>query len=502
MTAVAGAISGLPASGETTIRVTNTAATTAATPQEVLAAVAAGGRNSAATYAASFLAPADAAAAVAALVNGYREAVDARLAEAQADPSLLSPGRIPFWAFGVPGVASTAADGGWAVDGADGPAVDAVQAWQVLNTLGPLAFGGGNFGTVLFNQNPDPTAPSGARPVFNAANMGTWLASLGDLGGSNGTIGWILNNTFGSGDGGIADATGLLQTTNRLGPAVFNLNVLKYINFVQPPNGETLPDGQLDAVRAVDIGQWEAGIPGLLYNTGTTGFVTNRSVGVGLGNADFIGGLQTTLYVGPVAFTFNFLPSGGFSPLRFVPSAASFADPTTPAGVISVTSATAPTPVAAAAPPQATTAPFRSMVADGAAAEHETGTTQATAAAAPAARPAAINPPAHDPAPALGNGGTAAGNTTPPAQATAVADQADDAYVGKHRAAVVDDESLGKHRAAADANDTGTQRSADDENTGQHRAADDGEAAGKSRTQADQSSDHTSNKSSNSESNS
>ena len=140
---------------------------------------------------------------------------------------------------------------------------------------------------------------------------------LGGLGGSTGTLGWIVNNTFGSGDGGIADATGILRTTNQFGPFVFNLNVLKAMSFIQAPNGTVLADGQLDALRAIDMGQWVIGIPGLLANSGTIGFVANRSFGVGNGTASWVGGLQTTTQIGPFSFTSTFFPAfsfGGPSP--------------------------------------------------------------------------------------------------------------------------------------------------------------------------------------------
>jgi hypothetical protein len=82
--------------------------------------------------------------------------------------------------------------------------------------------------------------------------------------------------------------------------------------FVQTPNGTVLPDGQLDAIHATDIGQWAAGIPGVITNTGTTGFVTDRGFGIEYGTAGWVGGLQTTTTIGSYSFTFDFLPSVGF----------------------------------------------------------------------------------------------------------------------------------------------------------------------------------------------
>ena len=221
----------------------------------------------------------------------------------------------------APGLGGSTANAGWALDGTfvgpDGLTLDAASLLQTANQFGPLAFVLNNLGFIHFSQNPDPTAPSGARPVFRAGHMASWLMGLGGLGGSTGTVGWIVNNTFVSGDGGIADATGILRTANQFGPFVFNLNVLKAMSFIQAPNGTVLPDGQLDALRAVDIGQWVIGIPGLLANSGTIGFVANRSFGVGNGTASWVGGLQTTTQIGPFSFTFTFFPAfsfGGPSP--------------------------------------------------------------------------------------------------------------------------------------------------------------------------------------------
>jgi hypothetical protein len=299
------------------------AASCAATPNQLLAALVETGCGPAATfypstYPSTLVTPADLSAAIAALVGGHTTAVIARMAgvQADADPTAANAGDITLWGVGLAGLGGSTANAGWTVNnsfpGENGITLDAAGILQTANQLGPLTFVLNNIGTISFSQNPDPTAPAGARPVFNAADMSSWVVGLAGLGASTGTVGWIVNNTFGSGDGGAADATGILQTANQFGPFVFNLNVLKAISFIQPPNGTVLPDGQLDAIHAVDIGQWVVGIPGLFVNTGTVGFVADRGYGVGFGTGGWVGGLQTTTQIGPLIFTFNFLPAISF----------------------------------------------------------------------------------------------------------------------------------------------------------------------------------------------
>jgi hypothetical protein len=309
VTAVVGTSIASPTSGEAR-RVQLSAASSAATPNQLLAALVETGRGLAATfYPSTVVTPADFSAAIAAIVDRHTTAVLARMASGQ-------PGDITLWVIPLAGLGGSTANAGLAVNntfgGPNGGAIDVSSALQTANQLGPLAFFLNNLGTISFSNTPDPTAPAGNRPVFNAGNMTTWLAGLPGLANSTGTVGWTLNNTFGSGDGGIADATGILRTANQLGPFLFNLNVLKSLTFTQAPNGTTLPNGQLDTIRAVDIGQWVVGIPGIFANTGTVGFVADFSSGVGNPTFGWIGGLQTTTQIGPFTFTFNFLPAIGF----------------------------------------------------------------------------------------------------------------------------------------------------------------------------------------------
>jgi hypothetical protein len=223
---------------------------------------------------------------------------------------------VPLWALPLAGLGGSAANAGWTItpilDGPKGDTLFGAGALENANQFGPLTFNLGNHGTISLIVTPSETNPTGTQPVFNAGDIGSWTVGLADLIGSTGNTGWTANNTFGGGNGGIADVAGILSTANRLGPAVFNLNVLKALAFTQPPNGRVLENRQLDDIHAVDLGQWEAGIPGLITNTGTTGFIADWGYGNGLGTGYWTGGLQTTTQIGPLSFTLTVVPAISF----------------------------------------------------------------------------------------------------------------------------------------------------------------------------------------------
>jgi hypothetical protein len=225
----------------------------------------------------------------------------------------INAGDIP-WMVGLAGLGGSTGSLGWTggntfFDGGDSAIAYAASTLQTANQLGPFTFDLSNLKTISLSQTPSDTNPTGSQPVFNAGDNSAWVVGLAGLAGSTGNVGWTANNTFGGGNGGIADAAGTLQTANQLGPLVFDLNVLKAMSFTQPANGTVLPDGQLDNIAAVDIGRWTAGIPGVFSNTGSTGFVTDRGYGVGFGTFNWVGGLQTTTQIGSQTFDFNFLPA-------------------------------------------------------------------------------------------------------------------------------------------------------------------------------------------------
>jgi hypothetical protein len=419
--------------------------------------------------------PAVFSAAIAALVDGHTNTVNTQMA----GPNALN---IPLWV--LPG--STANAGG-AVNSSGGPAGGTNGAASVLGTanqLGPLTYLLNNLGTIRFSNPPDPTAPAGSRPDFHAADMNTWLAGLAGVTNSAGSTGWIVNNTFGSSDGGIADATGLLQTANNFGPAFFNLNVLKSLAFVQAPNGTVLPDGQLDAIHATDIGQWSAGIPGLITNTGTTGFVTDRGFGIEYGTAGWVGGLQTTTQIGSYSFTFDFLPSVGFGapPPTMTPFAASPPPATLVSAARTSTEAepTAepsehPAPRAAAAVTEAAkpAAPSATDTTTGPAAPADTESAADGPTAAEHPKPFKRRIPAETAKPADATTDADGGADAPAHSAASNASQAADSpneATGKFGST---DTSVGRHRA-------------DDEPTGKHRA-DDGSSSSQSGSESGES---------------
>jgi hypothetical protein len=272
------------------------------TPNELLAALVEAGPGAVATHYAAMLAdPADVPAAIAAIINGYT-------------PSGYDHD-ITLWAVPLGGLGQSGSNAGWTLNPFGGPAGElfgAAGALQTTNQFGPLTFDFGNHGTISLSVIPNEANPTGGQPIFNAGDIASWTAGLPGLLGSTGNTGWTVNNTFGGGNGGIFDVAGILQTANQFGPAVFNLNVVKAVNFTQPLNGTLLANGQLDDIHAVDIGQWVVGIPGLFSNTGTTGFIADWGYGNGLGTGYWTGGLQTTTQIGPFSFTFTFFPTIGF----------------------------------------------------------------------------------------------------------------------------------------------------------------------------------------------
>jgi hypothetical protein len=175
-------------------------------------------------------------------------------------------------------------------------------ALQTVNQLGPLAFDLDSLRS-FSASGPPPGSTAG---TANYTQMDQWLAGIAGLASSTGAVGFTDNAV--SYDPYVGTHAGVLQTANRLGPLVFDLNVLKAIGFTQAPTGEVLPNGQPDNFSTVDIGRWTAGIPGVITNSGTTGFVTYQDFANGPFYDYRVGGLRTTTQIGSMSFDFNFLP--------------------------------------------------------------------------------------------------------------------------------------------------------------------------------------------------
>ncbi|TQR86153.1 hypothetical protein D8S82_12605 [Mycobacterium hodleri] len=179
-------------------------------------------------------------------------------------------------------------------------------ALQTANQLGPLTFGLNSIKSIVAQQDPNRPQQS----TINVTDLDQWALGLAGLANSAGAIGFVDNVAWY--DPFIGTHAGFLQTANSLGPAFFNLNVLKAIGLTQAQDaagGGVLGSGQPDDWSAVDIGRWSAGIPGIITNTGTTGFVFSLDFGNGPVNAYFAGGLHTTTKIGSMVFDFNFIPS-------------------------------------------------------------------------------------------------------------------------------------------------------------------------------------------------
>jgi hypothetical protein len=187
----------------------------------------------------------------------------------------------------------------------DSATVGANAALQAVNQLGPLAF---DLNSIrAFNAAHAPLNPQ--QVVINYTNMDQWVVGLAGLANSVGAVGFT--DTAAGYDPFLANHAGVLQTANQFGPFIFDLNVLKAIGFFQAPSGTVLASGTPDNVSAVDIGRWTAGIPGLITNSGTTGFVAYQDFGDGSISQHWVGGLHTTTQIGSMTFEFKLLPSIG-----------------------------------------------------------------------------------------------------------------------------------------------------------------------------------------------
>lgn len=187
----------------------------------------------------------------------------------------------------------------------DPAAVAPAAALQTANQYGPLSFGLNSIRSIGIAQ----TVPGTNNTLGTVNSTDQWAAGLAGIVNSTGAIGFT--EAAAQYDPFMANHAGFLQTSNQFGPAVFDLNVLKAIGFFQAPTGSLLASGYPDNASAVDIGRWRAGIPGLIMNTGTTGFVDNADMGPGPIQASAVGGLHTTTQIGSTTFDLNVLPTVG-----------------------------------------------------------------------------------------------------------------------------------------------------------------------------------------------
>ncbi len=218
------------------------------------------------------------------------------------------------WAAGSgsPASSSGAAALSAAIDNAHAQANGTLQA---VNQLGPFAFNLNSLRSFSANRPP----PGSNTSTVNYTSMDQWVTGIAGLASSTGALGFTDNGA--AYEPIVGTHAGVLQTANTLGPFVFNLNVLKAIGLTQAPNGAVLPNGLQDEFSAVDIGRWTAGIPGVITNSGTTGFVTSEGYGGGPVTDYRVGGLHTTTQIGSMTFDFKFLPS---AKTIFLPPAISF----------------------------------------------------------------------------------------------------------------------------------------------------------------------------------
>ena len=214
----------------------------------------------------------------------------------------LNISKVYPWTAGAGTPASSSGAAALSAD-VDSAAAGASGALQAVNQLGPLAF---DLNSIrAFSADHAPLNPQ--QVTINYTDMDQWVTGVPGLAHSVGALGFTDNAA--AYDPFLVNHAGVLQTANQVGPFVFDLNVLKAIGFFQAPSGTVLASGKPDNISAVDIGRWTAGIPGVITNSGTTGFVADQDFGDGSIAQHWVGGLHTTTHVGSMTFDFNFLPS-------------------------------------------------------------------------------------------------------------------------------------------------------------------------------------------------
>jgi hypothetical protein len=160
------------------------------------------------------------------------------------------------------------------------------------------------------------------------ANLPWWF-DLGGIAGSTGNIGgkaFFHSGPYGTQTGVI----GTLQQSTHIGPAYFNLDVVKSATFTyvpgtpatpgghgpcdHPGHGGTAATGPKAALNLVDIGVWSAGIPGFVEWYGKLGFTSDTLVdenGVSF-NWKGVNKQYVSIGGGLLTFGFDFQPSFSF----------------------------------------------------------------------------------------------------------------------------------------------------------------------------------------------
>jgi hypothetical protein len=162
-----------------------------------------------------------------------------------------------------------------------------------------------------------PTAPVGSAPIdLDPGFIRHWIFGPFGPAASVDTLGADADAASGPG-GNSANAAGLLQTANLIGPLILDQTVFNAITASQAPPGAKLPPGtQPDHVGAINVDQWLDGVPGFASTAGTIGGVAGSDFGVNgnsIGDAAAAGFLQTSNQAGPFTFNLNVLKAIGAS---------------------------------------------------------------------------------------------------------------------------------------------------------------------------------------------
>jgi hypothetical protein len=163
---------------------------------------------------------------------------------------------IGQWAGGVPGLANSAGKLGWtssSILGPDGLAANIVGINKQFDQIGPAVLdlkivkGAGITITPPHQESPCPP-DKGGRTVgpsvtLDLVDIGQWTGRIPGLATSTGKLGWTSKSTL-SRSGLNFNIVGFNQQSDQIGPANFNLGIVKGASFNITPPGTKPPGGK------------------------------------------------------------------------------------------------------------------------------------------------------------------------------------------------------------------------------------------------------------------
>ncbi len=169
---------------------------------------------------------------------------------------------------------------------------------------------------------PPECAHPPEKPAHEVGGFVPWMVGVDRIFDSTGKIGVKANVVTGP-SGFQAGIVGINKQSSHLGPAYFDLDILKSATFTYTPGGKKPgghkpgkpghggyhvagPEAKLDLV---DIGKWGVGIPGFLEWVGEIGFKANVTAGPSGISGYWMGVNKQYVRIGPLTVGFDFQPT-------------------------------------------------------------------------------------------------------------------------------------------------------------------------------------------------